>query len=176
MLNEKLAEEQKVTKQQRLNIEVLYQELSKLLVDSKTTPDVAKPKLSIQITDLEYELQKNWNFPLNPDFHKYQFHLNGCTCPSLDNSERFGFAKFFSESCSYHGPILFAKNNPIKIIDEKNVTLKSETTKSIDVHLQEDDQQLNVIFPSGSSLSITTKEISFYQPDDTLVKSIPSHA
>ena len=38
---------------------------------------------------------------------------------------------------------------PIKIVDGKDVILKSTTTTSVDIHLQEYNQQVQIIFPCG---------------------------
>lgn len=109
LLNETLAEKQEITEEQRENLDKLYDELKDLLKKSKTlnesnqlTKDAAQ-KLVSDVRDIEFKLQENWNFPKDPLCHTWWNRLSGCTCPELDNSERFGLPKIHMSSCPYHG-------------------------------------------------------------------------
>ena len=53
--------------------------------------------------NLEFELQKNWNFPQDKLFHTWWNKFSGCTCPKMDNAERFGFEKIIVTDCPFHG-------------------------------------------------------------------------
>lgn len=52
---------------------------------------------------LETEQQKLWNFPTDPNHHRW-FDVPGCTCPKMDNAERLGTPhRVYSNDCPIHG-------------------------------------------------------------------------
>ena len=56
------------------------------------------------IEDIEYTLQGIWGFTRNKDYHIHTFDIVGCSCPKLDNQERFGIAgKIINKGCVWHG-------------------------------------------------------------------------
>jgi len=107
-LNEALAAQQNVTDDQREQLNTLYDHLEQLLRDSSPESHPAETVAELRL--LEFQLQSNWNFPRDPDFHVYWDKLNGCRCPSTDNSERFGQPKIHAEHCPYHGAHTWAGN------------------------------------------------------------------
>lgn len=55
------------------------------------------------LTELEYRLQRAWNFPEDENYHSYQYELSGCICPTMDNYERLGTPyKIVTKGCLYH--------------------------------------------------------------------------
>ena len=53
--------------------------------------------------ELEYKLQENWNFDKDPLKHTWWNRFEKCTCPKIDNAERFGYEKIISSNCPFHG-------------------------------------------------------------------------
>ena len=43
---------------------------------------------------------------------------------------------------------------PIMVVDKTNVQIKSETTTSVDIHLRENNQYVNIILPDGRILVV----------------------
>lgn len=83
-------------------IAVLHKKLDAFLrrptfyVDAK---DVARV-----IEGLEYACQVCWGFPLDKDFHRYWFTVEGCTCPKLDNKDYITTNyRIYATDCPYHG-------------------------------------------------------------------------
>ena len=55
------------------------------------------------IERMEFKLQEAWGFPQDASYHSYQDRLCGCTCPWLDNRERYGVdQRIVSGDCPYH--------------------------------------------------------------------------
>jgi len=102
MLNEALAKKQMVTKEQRIELFRLYQKLDALLQEEANDPNPGK-EYAERMREIEFELQKNWNFEQDANFHSYEFLFSSCTCPKMDNEERFGFPKIYNCSCPIHG-------------------------------------------------------------------------
>jgi len=106
ILNEALAEKQKVTDEQRKNLYKLYDELNCLFAEEEELlPQEVRERgenLARKLTEIENNLQRNWNFDINPKFHTYEFNFKNCICPRLDNSERFGFEKIYNCGCPIH--------------------------------------------------------------------------
>ena len=104
-INEALAKKQKITDKQRVNLQFLYKDLKELLEtagNDKNLDKNGKHYADIML-ELEYALQDNWNFDRDPLKHTWWNRFKGCTCPIMDNDERFGFPKYVSENCPYHG-------------------------------------------------------------------------
>lgn len=84
-------------------LDIIYVELDKFLsrpslyVEESLAPEIVR--------GFEYVLQKLWGFPLESKFHRYEFHLNGCSCPILDNYEMIGHtdSRYYSMNCPFHG-------------------------------------------------------------------------
>jgi hypothetical protein len=55
------------------------------------------------IEQIEFKLQELWGFTQNRDFH-YWFDVPLCTCPKMDNRERYGTPyRIISGDCKLHG-------------------------------------------------------------------------
>ena len=104
-LNEALAERQKITQEQGDNLEKLYKEMDKLFCDERAEKNILKTGKSYaeKMRDLEFHLQENWNFDKDPLKHTWWNKFYHCTCPKLDNQERFGFEKIINCDCPIHG-------------------------------------------------------------------------
>jgi len=101
LLNPHLLIQQQVTPQQQENLHNLYSDIESLFARAKLTPT---PELAAELTELEYQLQDNWNFPRDSSYHKYWIQLPHCTCPITDNLDRIGVAEaIYSNDCPYHG-------------------------------------------------------------------------
>ena len=101
---------QGVTREQREELEHIYALLeltvntAKILEEDDDLTYATGSVISTTVQNIEFQLQKYWNFPQNPDFHSYQFRLPGCTCAKMDNQERVGSPyKVITQTCPYHG-------------------------------------------------------------------------
>ncbi len=103
-LNELLATKQKITDKQRDNLEVIYNDMTDLLALANADENLDKngPKYATTMKDIEFKLQENWNFPKDPLCHTWWNRFNGCLCPKMDNTERFGVEKIITCDCPFH--------------------------------------------------------------------------
>ena len=104
-LNKNLIARNNVPYSSQLQLCELYDKLEALLLSSKdevlTRADY--DVISEQVTDLEFELQRLWNFPQGKEFHKYWLSVGHCSCPPLDNLERLGYGRIINLNCPIHG-------------------------------------------------------------------------
>lgn len=63
------------------------------------------PKVVVSMIEgIEYTLQLLWGFPMDRNFHKYWYKINGCTCPKLDNMDVYGTEyRYLNKECPFHG-------------------------------------------------------------------------
>lgn len=61
---------------------------------------------------------------------------------------------------------------PLKITEGTSIQLKAESTKSIDVHLRELDQYVNIILPSGHIIVIEPDNMTMYDDTDTQIDTM----
>lgn len=57
------------------------------------------------VRGLEFALQKLWNFPQDENFHRYQFMIECCECPKMDNEDMFRFGqpyRYYNMECPIH--------------------------------------------------------------------------
>ena len=108
--NEELLEKQEVTEDQKAELEKLYLLLegtvntAKNLQDKDSLDYTTGHILANTVKDIEFMLQKNWNFPQNEEYHSYWFRMPGCACPIMDNQERLGTPyAIIDAKCAYHG-------------------------------------------------------------------------
>ncbi len=67
----------------------LFDDIEYVLTDEHIpSAEVAKEWVDA-LAEIETEMQRNWNFPLDPNFHEW-YLIPGCTCPTLDNMENRG--------------------------------------------------------------------------------------
>ena len=104
-LNQTLLEKNKVTDEQIDNLQKVYKNIA-VLFEISDVPDI-NPKfakeLALEMEFLEFELQENWNFPKDKNYHTWWNKFKYCTCPKMDNDERFGYEKIISSDCPFHG-------------------------------------------------------------------------
>lgn len=103
-LNESLAERQGVTDQEMINLVQLHQEkLTYFSTMGGTTDRAELRRLAGLVETIEFEMQKNWHFPLNADFHEW-YNVPNCTCPKMDNEDRRGTPyRVVDAKCPIHG-------------------------------------------------------------------------
>lgn len=104
-LNKNLIARNNVPYSSQLQLCELYDVLDNILETSKgellTRADY--DVISEQVTELEFELQRLWNFPQDKEFHKYWLSVGHCSCPNLDNLERLGYGRIINLGCPVHG-------------------------------------------------------------------------
>jgi len=55
------------------------------------------------VEGLEYSMQSVLHLPLDRNYHKYWWRVSGCSCPSLDNQDRWGTPyRVIAVDCPYH--------------------------------------------------------------------------
>jgi hypothetical protein len=105
-LNEGLAKKQKITQEQRDNLDNLYDYMDELIEqansEKKMTPEKGK-FYAERMKTLEFALQENWNFEKSELHHTWWNRFSGCLCPKMDNNERFGVEKIIRQDCPFHG-------------------------------------------------------------------------
>lgn len=103
-LNYHLGLNQKITKDQLDNLKKLHIKRHNTIFEMKglNTKDHLR-SLAKEITDIDFELQENWNFKKDITFHRF-WELPFCTCPKIDNAERVGTSyTIISSDCPIHG-------------------------------------------------------------------------
>ena len=108
--NKQLIKSQDVSEDQQVELDHLYTLLEGLFTlakDLQLSNDLTFTTGSIisnTLRDIEFMLQKNWNFKQNEDKHSYWYKLPGCTCAKMDNKERWGTPyAIITQNCPYHG-------------------------------------------------------------------------
>jgi len=86
----------------------IFEDEEKLIKEYKENPseEIKKHLLSLsdQVKEIEFELQKNWHFDQNEDYHSWWFRQPACSCPIIDNFERVGVPGFIiNQECILHG-------------------------------------------------------------------------
>jgi len=106
MLNQDLIKQQNISKKQQQRLMKLYKELEEFFAYVRDlTEDEAKKlgyALTITLKDIEFQLQENWNFEQNALYHTWWDKIPKCSCPKLDNKERFGVEKIINCGCIIH--------------------------------------------------------------------------
>ena len=111
VLNMKLAEKQGLTQEEVRGLETLHLFKDKLFewaYDSVQTgnglSNVSQKGLVLALEQLEFSMQRLWKFEESKAFHTWWYELPGCTCPKLDNRDRFGVEeRVYSHYCPFHG-------------------------------------------------------------------------
>ncbi len=104
ILNSQLAKKQRISEEQRESLYKLYEYMDELLKQASEDKNLEKTgkSYSDRMATLEFSLQKNWNFPEDKLKHTWWNRFKGCTCPVMDNDERFGFEKIITCDCPFH--------------------------------------------------------------------------
>jgi hypothetical protein len=104
-LNQQLANRQHVSDEQLAAL-VMSHQLKAVIFEAArlSLNEPLKLKMLAAMFDaLEFEQQELWNFPRDANFHFF-WDFPGCTCPKLDNRERWGTGQALrSHSCPIHG-------------------------------------------------------------------------
>jgi len=65
------------------------------------------PKCAGLIEEIEFLMQRAWGFEEDAAFHTWWYQAPHCTCPPIDNAERFGSKnKVIRQDCPLHGKIV----------------------------------------------------------------------
>ena len=60
------------------------------------------------IENIEYQMQEAWKFDRTSDMHTHWLDNPACSCPKMDNRERFYTGqRIYIEKCLVHGHIVF---------------------------------------------------------------------
>ena len=109
-LNEALMEKQKVTTNQKHELIRLHTKLNnefriaKELVDTDRLTEQAIEAIMHEVALIEFQMQENWNFPMDSLKHKYWYRIPGCTCGIMDNDDAWGTKyHIVNNDCPYHG-------------------------------------------------------------------------
>ena len=60
----------------------------------------------------------------------------------------------------------------MKVTDGNNATIKSDKTTSVDVHIGEENQHVNVILPNKQIIRIEVGSITHFDHDETALETI----
>ncbi len=103
-LNEQLADRQGVTDQEMINLVQLHQYKLAIFDQMQATTDRDElRRLAGIVETTEFEMQKNWHFPLDKTMHEW-YRVPKCTCPKLDNEYRRGTQYCVIDAeCPIHG-------------------------------------------------------------------------
>lgn len=104
LLNENLLHSQQINEETELGIKAVHTMLD-LVLDNPEI--VGIESVSKVVRGLEFALQKLWNFPQDKNFHRYQFMINGCDCPKMDNEDMFRAGlpgRYINMECAIHNP------------------------------------------------------------------------
>lgn len=114
-LNTRLIMEQGLDTNEIKNIIKLHEELNNIfkqeeylldLYNENQSEEIKKQlkELSEEVKQIEFKLQKNWHFEQDEKYHTYWYQQPACSCPKLDNIDRFGYEyKVYSRNCILHG-------------------------------------------------------------------------
>lgn len=76
---------------------------------AKTRDAAELYSLGLDITEIEYELQRLWGFELDANYHR-SWEYPKCECPKVDNQDNYPHRKIISSGCPVHNP-------PITLVD-----------------------------------------------------------
>lgn len=58
--------------------------------------------LGNDLTEIEFELQDLWGFPLDANYHRF-WEYPKCTCPKMDNADWYPHRSVIQKDCPLHG-------------------------------------------------------------------------
>jgi hypothetical protein len=58
--------------------------------------------LAADIQEIEFHLQRLWNFPEDVRYHRF-WETPKCKCPTFDNMDAYPYQQYFSGTCVLHG-------------------------------------------------------------------------
>ena len=104
-LNQALLEKQDITPEGEELIQELHGRKIVVYETIEATDDPTELEiLADLITQIEFALQRAWGFPQSVAYHRF-WKTPKCSCPQMDNEERYGRTKQFiiASSCRLHG-------------------------------------------------------------------------
>ena len=104
-INPTMADRQKLSKRACTNLIRLHCQMEDLFERIDSKPEGANLKKFVkQIENIEFEMQKEWKFTQDAKFHVWWNRVSKCTCPRLDNADRWGTGqRVISSNCPLHG-------------------------------------------------------------------------
>ena len=111
LFNEKLADRMLLSVDEKNNLNKLYEELHCLINKAANTSDTNElSEIDKSIEVLELEMQKQWKFEPSKNKCSYWYQIPGCTCPKLDNAERWGTPnRIYTVNCPVHSYLFGTK-------------------------------------------------------------------
>ena len=74
-----------------------------LTLMENTDDSVELKRLSLFITQIDFQLQKLWKFKVDSAYHRF-WELPKCQCPASDNLDTFGTGhRYINTNCKIHG-------------------------------------------------------------------------
>lgn len=74
-----------------------------LTLMENTDDSVELKRLSLFITQIDFQLQKLWKFKVDSAYHRF-WELPKCQCPASDNLDTFGTGhRYVNPNCKIHG-------------------------------------------------------------------------
>ena len=74
-----------------------------LTLMENTDDSVELKRLSLFITQIDFQLQKLWKFKVDSTYHRF-WELPKCQCPASDNLDTFGTGhRYINPNCPIHG-------------------------------------------------------------------------
>jgi hypothetical protein len=104
-LSQSLAVSQRVTDEQLEALKRLHQKKLTLFALARLTDNkVALRQIAADFEQVEFDMQSNWNFPIDRKFHEW-YTVPKCRCPRMDNMERRGAtdSRIIVQDCPVHG-------------------------------------------------------------------------
>lgn len=75
--------------------------LHEVLMGAKCFPQHYADPVQV-IEDIEFTLQGLWKFTRDVNYHTHWIEIKGCTCPKMDNQERWGTGRITVSTCPWH--------------------------------------------------------------------------
>lgn len=105
-INQALVKRQGIGDERLAKIQALHERRYLLIQEMEQLPRESGFLLKIgaeAITEIDYELQELWGFERNREYHRF-WELPHCTCPKMDNNERYGTGMYIiNQDCPIHG-------------------------------------------------------------------------
>ena len=74
-----------------------------LTLMENTDDSVELKRLSLFVTQIDFQLQKLWKFKVDSAYHRF-WELPKCQCPASDNLDTFGTGhRYINSNCKIHG-------------------------------------------------------------------------
>ena len=74
-----------------------------LTLMENTDDSVELKRLSLFVTQIDFQLQKLWKFKVDSAYHRF-WELPKCQCPASDNLDTFGTGhRYINPNCPIHG-------------------------------------------------------------------------